>query len=479
MRKLVLNKVITGRRRLYLELASMYLDGTIKDEIPKLPAKLIPEEHGEGRIRVFYEREIMKEKIKYALCLDHSKVKNLELYEIKDELDSILDGDSELIDREKEIDIIDKVCNECPGGRFYVTDLCRNCVARSCMSSCPKNAIKLVGGKVSIDQNLCVKCGMCEKACPYHAIMKLGTPCELACGASALQRKDEGTMSVKQDNCVSCGACYVECPFGAIETPSQMMQVLHKIESKEEVIAIFAPAAVAQFGRMVNMNQFKEALVEFGFASAVEVTVGADIVAEKEAQHLLDHPDETMLTSCCPSFVSHIRKNHEQLADMISPVASPMIETYLKIKEENPNAKVVFIGPCISKKKEARENTMPDYVITFEEMASLFAAKKIEPGEMKGFDLSDSTSEAWKFASSGGVTNAVVHYLKELTGKDTVQINAEIANGLKECDSKLKEIKNKKICPNVLEGMACFGGCISGPGVLIDPKIANISLKKM
>ncbi len=479
MRKLVLNKVITGRRRLYLELAKSYLDGNLKDEIPKLPSKLIPEEHGEGRIRVFYEREIMKEKIKYALGLNHFKVKNMELYEIKDEIDTILEGSSDLIDREKEIDIIDKVCNECPGGRYYVTDLCRNCVARSCMSTCPKNAIKLENGKVVIDQNICIKCGMCEKACPYHAITKLGTPCELACGINALNRTESGTMSVNQEKCVSCGSCYIECPFGAIETPSQMIQVLHKIQKGEKVIAIFAPAAIAQFGRMVTMNQFKESLIQFGFHSAVEVTKGADKVAELEAEHLLKHKDDLMFTSCCPSFVAHIKKTYGELSDRISPVSSPMIETVKMIKETDSDALIVFVGPCISKKKEARENSYPDYVLTFEEIASLFAAKKIEPGEMKGMELADSTSEAWNFASSGGVTGAVVYYMKKIANEEISDIRTEIANGLKECELKLKDIKNGKSCPNVLEGMACFGGCISGPGVMVDPKIANMALKKM
>jgi len=478
MRKLVLNDIIKMRRQLYLELAKSYLRGDLKKILPKLPKILLPE-GSHDKIRLFYEREVLKEKIKFPLGLDYLKVKEFDLYELVDFLDEIISGESELIEKSKFVDVIEKICSECPGGRFYVTDLCRNCIAHSCKNVCPKNAISIIDGRAVIDCSKSVSCGMCANVCPYHAIIKLERPCERTCYPHGLHPLDEGGMSIEYTECVACGACYIACPFGAIETPSQMLQVLHKLNSKDNLIAIYAPAAVAQFGRKISFAQFREGLKKIGFSEVFEVAIGADMVAEEEAKHLLEHGG-LMLTSCCPAFVQFIKNKFPKLSDRISPVPSPMVMLAQKLRNDFPEHKIVFIGPCIAKKKEAQEVGIPDYVITFEEIAAMLDAFGVELLSLKGDEPKEATPYGWNFAHSGGVTEAVRYYVRKLAGdKAADELVLASANGLSECAKLLTQIESDKLKVDVLEGMGCDGGCIAGPGILVDPAVSRANLKKM
>ncbi|PLV60049.1 monomeric [FeFe] hydrogenase [Thermotoga sp. KOL6] len=478
MRRLVLNNIIKTRRRLYIELAKSYLEGKLKKVLPKLPSILIPE-NSSDKVRIFYEREILKEKVKFALGLDYSKVRDLELYEITDFLDEIVSGESELLEKENFVNVIDKICSECPGGRYYVTDLCRNCIAHSCENVCPRRAISIVDNRAQIDYSKCVNCGLCASACPYQAIIKLERPCEKMCYVNAIHPSEEGSMEIDHKKCSACGACYIACPFGAIETPSQLLQVLHELTSNKKIIGIYAPSAVAQFGSKVSIAQFREALKKAGFSDIFEVAIGADMVAEAEAEHLLKN-NELMLTSCCPAFVHFVKNNFPDLANNISPVPSPMIMLSRKLREEFPDHKTVFIGPCIAKKMEAKNAGIPDYVITFEEIGAIFTAFGIEPMSLKGEKPRPATPYGWNFAYTGGVGEAVRYYVRKLADDKVADSLIHVfANGISECAQLLKDVKDGKLKVNIFEGMGCDGGCVAGPGILIDPAVAKANLKKM
>ncbi|QTA38343.1 4Fe-4S binding protein [Thermosipho ferrireducens] len=480
MRKLVLNNIMKIRRKLYLELVRSYKNGKLKEVLPRLPKMIIPDnDHFSDKIRKFYEREIVKEKIKFALGLDYSKVKDMELYEILPFLEDIIRGESELLEKEKFVEVIREVCSECPGGKYYVTDLCRNCVAHSCVNVCPKNAISIVNNRANIDYGKCINCGLCAAACPYYAIIKLERPCESVCFSKAILFSEEGHMEIVKERCYLCGACYVACPFGAIETPSQIMQVVHKLLNKEKLIAIYAPSAITQFGSKVSLQQFRKALKNLGFSFVFEVAVGADMVAEAEAEHFLN-TKQLMLTSCCPAFVYFVEKKFPDFLENVSPISSPMVALAQKLRKEFPDYKIVFIGPCIAKKKEAEDNNIPDYVLTFEETVAIFAAFGIEPMLLEEENLEEATPYAWKFAASGGVAGAVEYYIKKLSKERLKQdLNLFSASGIEECIKGFKEMKSGKLTIDIFEGMACDGGCIAGPCILVDPRISLSKLKKV
>src|SRR5699024_8809543 len=228
----------------------------------------------------------------------------------------------------------------------------------------------------------CIKCGKCAEVCGYNAIIVQERPCAAACGMDAIHSDENGKADIDYDRCVSCGQCLVNCPFGAISDKSQVFQVIRAIRSGERVYAALAPAFVGQFGPKVTTGKLRAAMRELGFADVFEVAIGADLCATQEANDFLEEVPEHlpfMATSCCPAWSSMAKKLFPDYANCISMALTPMTLTARLIKHHNPNAKVVFIGPCAAKKLEAMRNDVRsevDFVLTFEEMTGIFEARQ-------------------------------------------------------------------------------------------------------
>ena len=468
MRNFVFNRSIQLRRETIIKLAKLFETGRLKWDLPKLNKTILPGPDARYRTSIYHEREVLKHRIKLYLGLDYEKTRHLELYEIANSIDEYLE-DETYSPNGNFVQVIQEACDICPSGKYYATDLCRSCMATSCKSVCPRNAIEIKNGRAVIDNEKCVGCGLCEKACNYFAIVKLERPCERSCQVSAIKSSGDSAVQIDTDNCVSCGSCFVACPFGAVETPSDLIKVMQSLKNEEEdVIAIFAPAIIAQFGPKVTLGKVKTALKNVGFSEVYEAAIGADIVAEEEAE-FIEEANDTVTTSCCPAFVDYIEKNQPDFVEKISPAPSPMIALAEKIKKEKPTSKIVFIGPCIAKKMEAYNKGFVKHVITFEEIAALFIAKEIEPASCDSDDIEGSV-DAWNFASSGGVAQAVVN----LCEKD---LNTIKMDGLDQANKVFLEAKKEKF--DLIEGMACEGGCISGPCILSKPVIAKSMLSKL
>lgn len=464
MRNFVFNEAMKLRRKTIVKMAQLYLNGRLKEELPKLNKLLLPGPNPTYRESLYHEREVLKQRIKLYLGLDYEKTKEMELYEIAENMEEII-GNEEYRAKDKFVQVIKEACDSCPSGKYYATDLCRNCVAHSCQAVCPKGAISFDGQRAKIDSALCVGCGLCEKACNYYAIVKLERPCEKACYPHALKSDQNGAAEIDGEKCVSCAACYTACPFGAVETPSQLIGVIQELKRETKINAMFAPAITAQFGPKVTPGQIKAALLKSGFSKVFEVAKGADAVAEEEAE-FIDSSSEMVTTSCCPAFVEYIEKHKKEFEENISPAPSPMVEV---AKHDNPaGEKIVFIGPCIAKKSEAYKSGNVDYVITFEEAAALFIAKGIEPSSFEALEVEGSRA-GWRFAASGGVTAAV-------KAKSKKEIKSIAMNGLCDAEAVFNSVKKEKF--DLIEGMACQGGCICGPGIMTNPKVAAALLNK-
>ncbi|WP_075780292.1 monomeric [FeFe] hydrogenase [Marinitoga sp. 1137] len=463
MRNFVFNEVMKIRRQTLMKLAQNFESGNYEN-ILKIPKEIYPLDKNDPNI--YRDREILKQRIKILLGMDYEKSKDIELYEIVKNMDLILSEKSPYSPDNKYIQIIKEACDMCPSGRYYVTDLCRNCVAHSCVNVCPRNAITFERDRARINYDICVNCGMCANACSYYAIVKLERPCKKACPVDAITEDENGAAEIKYENCVNCGSGYISCPFGAIETPSDLLKVLNEMKKNNEVIAIFAPSIISQFGPRVKIGQLKKALKEVGFSDVLEVSIGADEVAKEEAE-LIKNSNKLYTTSCCPAFVEYIKKYQKEFIDNISPALSPMTTLAQKLKNKT-NAKIVFIGPCIAKKKEAKDFKVVDYVLTFEELGALFISKKIEPSNYEEEEI-NGTAYGWIFAKSGGVSEAVKEYAKK-------DIKILKIDGLKNAKEVFMKVKGEEY--NLIEGMACEGGCISGPGIITNPKLANNALKR-
>ena len=282
----------------------------------------------------------------------------------------------------------------------------------------------------------------------------------------AIHSDKNGKAEIDYEKCVSCGQCLVNCPFGAISDKSQIFQVIRAIQSGEQVYAALAPAFVGQFGAKVTPGKLRAAMKELGFTDVFEVAIGADLCAEQEAEDFIKEVPEKLF----PDY-----------ANCISMALTPMTLTARLIKKQNKNAKVVFIGPCAAKKLEAMRRTLKsevDFVLTFEEMTGIFAAKniKVELLEEDPAGVSDASADGRNFAVSGGVAKAVENVIHEKYPDRDVKIaNAE---GLKECRKLLTVAKAGKYNGYLLEGMACPGGCVAGAGTMQSIKKSQTAVNK-
>ncbi len=370
------------------------------------------------------------------------------------------------------IQVVDIACDECPRSGYMVTDICRGCLAHSCREACPRDAIAIDGkGHSHIDKNRCVECGRCAQACKYGAIVNLNRPCERVCPTGAIHMAEDGAATVDQDKCIVCGLCVYECPFGAPNDISAVVKVIHQIKADDgrKVYAVVAPSVAAQFPDGTN-EQVYTAIKRVGFDEVVEVAMGADETARTEAAELLEKGFLT--TSCCPAFVEYIHIEFPMLEQYVSHTLSPMAYTGKAIKEKDPDAVVVFIGPCMAKKYERKQDKARayiDHVLTFFELQALFDSKDLVLSELPPTDLQDGSSFGRAYCRSGGVAASVVEAIKEM-GREDFQVKAVVANGIDECRQALLKAKAGRLDANIIEGMCCPGGCIKGNGTLVNKK---------
>ena len=369
------------------------------------------------------------------------------------------------------IEVIDIACDECPIGGYEVTNACRGCLAHRCAETCRKGAIYFDENHVAkIDKTKCVECGLCSKVCPYNAIHNYKRPCEMACKIKAISMDENHCAKINDEKCISCGACVYQCPFGAITDKSYICDVIDIIKNSNDnqnykVYAIVAPSISSQFS-YAKLGQVITGLKKLGFYTVVEAALGADMIAYKESKELAEKG--FLISSCCPSFVKFIENDFPKLLDKVSHNLSPMAEISKYIKDNEPNAKVVFIGPCTAKKMEIKkENVKPyvDSVLTFEELLALLESKEIEIETLEEDVLDNASYYGRIFARTGGLSEAVKQGLIENNISD-FELKAVACDGIEACKLALLK-KNKNLLEgNFIEGMACIGGCIGGAGCL-------------
>jgi len=429
--------------------------------------RIIPGEVATYRDSVFKERAIIRERIRLALGLPIRPAGTHQPLTV---------GMAECATSDKQLElplvnVIPFACEACPTDRVQVSDNCRKCLAHPCTTVCPVNAVSIGKNAAIIDQDACIKCGRCITACPYQAILRFGRPCAMACGANAIGSDDLGRAQIDQEKCVSCGLCIVSCPFAAIADKSEIFQLITAIRTGHTVFAAIAPSFVGQFGPLATPGKIVSGIKALGISRVIEVGWGADVGSLHEAEEFLrDVPDTKPFlgTSCCPSWAMFARKTQPELAHCIAQTHTPMVASAMKIKEEHPPAKVVFIGPCVAKKLEALEDEVRpyvDYVITFEELMGIFSAMQIELSDLPETDLATQASQDGRnYAVAGGVAEAVKNVIR--AQNENLEVPILKADTLQDCRKMLAQAKAGKVDGHLVEGMACPGGCVGGPGTL-------------
>ncbi len=467
------------RRRIFTEVANLAYDSeNLKDDMEALPYTIVREEDSADYGSIYRKRAIVRERIRLALGLS-LRPENEPVHLTQGLEESNID---EKYYEPPLMQVIPSACNACPENMYKVTDRCMGCTAHPCQEVCPRGAISFKDGYSHIDQEKCIKCGKCKAVCPYDAISHQVRPCLAACGVAAIKNDDKGRAYIDPDICVSCGQCMLSCPFGAIADKSQIFQLIRALQSGKKIIAQVAPSFAGQFGANVDGDKLKAALIGMGFTDVYETALGADLGCVTEAKHYHEEvatgKKAFALTSCCPSWSVLARKFFPETIDNISNALTPMVATARLIKVDHPDARVVFIGPCASKKLEASRRTVRsdvDFVITFEELMGIFASRGIDPADLvSDTKLEGATGAGRGYGIAGGVAAAIEKCVHDFYPDTDVHI--EHAEGLSECKKMLMLAKAGKKNGCLIEGMACPGGCIAGAGTNLDLNVAAKAL---
>jgi signal transduction histidine kinase/iron only hydrogenase large subunit-like protein len=296
----------------------------------------------------------------------------------------------------------------------------------------------------TIKQN-CRRCFTCVRDCPVKAIKIV-----------------EGQASVVSDRCIACGNCTMVCSQNAKIYAGGLERNEELLQSGVPVAALLAPSFPAEFPTL-DSSRIVGALKSAGYRYVVEVAYGADLVSEAYREFLDSHPEGGWIASACPAVNEYIRKYQPDLTRGLIPIVSPMMATALAVRERYPgNVRCVFIGPCIAKKLEARDASLPpviDEVLTFKELKTLFAQKNISPWQVEPHPFDPPAAGMGRaFPLSGG-------FLKSARLEaDLLDPKVIIISGHQEVTDVLGATARGEIYPFLIEPLMCEG-CHDGPGM--------------
>ena len=307
---------------------------------------------------------------------------------------------------------------------------------------------------------------MCAQVCPYQAIAKIIVPCENACPVGAIAKDEEGLAHIDFDKCISCGRCASACPFGAVHEKSQVIDILKQLKAGKKIVAMVAPAIFGQLP--CSPAQLREAILKLGFSDVIEVAQGADITSANESAEFKERMEQGqpfMTTSCCAGYNELVEKHIPEMKPFRSETKTPTYYTAEMVKKNNPDVMTVFFSPCVAKRREANQNDNVDFVLNYEELAAWFIALDIQVDVLEGkpFEV-ESSAQARNYAVTGGVAEAVNTLLN-----DDEKANAYVINGLdKNAVRDLKKFAKNGKCElgNLIEVMACPGGCLGGSSTI-------------
>lgn len=450
-----------------------FFSDNFQESIDRIPQEMRPRRGEVSRCCVYRDRALIKYRCMASLGFSIEDETN-ELLPLSSYVEMALERQSV---QGNMLTFLDEACNGCVKSQYLATDACKRCLVQACAQACPKDAVYFEDHKSHIDPSKCIKCGLCMKACPYHAIVYIPIPCEEVCPTGAIFRNDSGKQEIDYEKCIFCGKCMVSCPFTAVLEKSQMIDILRKIAGKDKLIAMLAPAIAGDF--TASMKQLVTALKQIGFHDVVEVAAGADKTATLEAEEFverMEEGDEFMTTSCCPAYTELVAKHIPELKKFVSDTRTPLHYTAEMMKEKYPEMKTVFFGPCVAKRKEGNGDPLVDYVMTFQELKAMFTAKQIDVDSCGESELLMSgRREGRSFPVSGGVTKGI----KSVIAERADIIKPAYINGLtaKTC-KELKRYATKGAPGNFVEVMGCEGGCVAGPSGTEKPMKASRKCQK-
>ena len=288
---------------------------------------------------------------------------------------------------------------------------------------------------LTLKKSNCKNCYKCIRHCPVKAIRFSGNQAHII-----------------ENECILCGQCFVVCPQNAKQIVDETEKVKVFLQSSQQVIVSLAPSFVANYN-VVGIEAMREALKQLGFYDVEETAIGATIVKKEYERMLREEERDIIISSCCHSVNLLIQKYFPKELEYLADVVSPMQAHCLDIKKRYPNAKTVFIGPCVAKKDEAEHyEGIVDAVLTFEELTDWLNEKHIELKQELDFK---EESRARFFPTTGGILKTME---PAISGYTYLALD-----GIDNCIEALRDIENGNIHKCFIEMSACSGSCIGGP----------------
>lgn len=288
---------------------------------------------------------------------------------------------------------------------------------------------------LTLKKSNCKNCYKCIRHCPVKSIRFSGNQAHII-----------------GNECILCGQCFVVCPQNAKQIVDDTEKVKVLIMSGAPVYVSLAPSFIANY-HGIGIEGMRKALKKLGFADAEETAIGATIVKREYDRMLEDGTHDIIISSCCHSVNLLIQKYFPKELEYLADVLSPMQAHCEDIKRRHPDAKTVFIGPCVAKKDEAEYyEGIVDAAITFEDLTRWLEAENIT---LEADPDKNEESRARFFPTTGGILKTM-----SLDAKDYTYLAID---GVENCMAALRDIENGKIHKCFIEMSACIGSCIGGP----------------
>ena len=288
---------------------------------------------------------------------------------------------------------------------------------------------------LTLKKSDCKNCYKCIRHCPVKSIRFSGNQAHII-----------------NNECILCGHCFVVCPQNAKEIVDETEKVKVLLQSGAPVYVSIAPSFVANYDG-VGIGAMRAALQKLGFADVEETAVGATIVKTEYERMLREDGRDVIITSCCHSINLLIQKYFPAELPYLADVLSPMQAHCTDIKRRHPDAKTVFIGPCVAKKDEAEYyEGIVDAVLTFEELTNWLKAENIELAQQMDHE---EESRARFFPTTGGILKTMAQNAPGYTYM--------ALDGVDNCIAALHEIEQGNIHHCFIEMSACVGSCVGGP----------------
>ena len=288
---------------------------------------------------------------------------------------------------------------------------------------------------LTLKKSNCKNCYKCIRHCPVKSIRFSGNQAYII-----------------GNECILCGQCFVVCPQNAKQIVDETEKVKVLLQSGDPIYVSLAPSFIANY-EGVGIASMRKALKALGFADAEETAIGATIVKREYERMINEDGRDVIITSCCHSVNLLVQKYFPNELRFLADVMSPMQAHCLDIKKRHPDAKTVFIGPCVAKKDEAEYyGGIVDAVLTFDELTNWLKESGIE---LEKETDRDENSRARFFPTTGGILKTMA--------LDNPGYNYMAIDGVENCISALRDIENGNVHKCFIEMSACAGSCVGGP----------------